>query len=421
MQYFSTEFPVEVDPASAEAPPSGRQMTLNDHPIFVVMAVAVAAPLLAEIPIGARIPIAVLEVLLGMLIGPHGLGLIESGGFLSLMQSAGTAAVLFMAGMEVDFRQIRGRPLSLGLFGWGASLGLALMAVALLHVIPGVDAPMMVTLALATTGLGTLHAFLRDGGRLGSPFGRLLLAAGTAGEVAPIVAVSLVLSQRYSTWQEFGFLLAFLALVALAAAVGAGARPPRLLALLARTMHTSTQLPVRLALFVMGALLVLTEAFGLEGVLGAFAAGLVIGVATRGAEGQPFRIKMDAVCFGWFAPFFFVGTGMHFDLGALTHDAATLVLMPACMALFLLVRGAPVLLYRNDLAKPERLPFALSASAPSLGLIVVITQIGLRTKSMNADVAQALVGAALLSLLVFPTVASVLLAGAAPSAQPVKP
>ena len=121
------------------------------------------------------------------------------------------------------------------------------------------------------------------------------------------------------------------------------------------------------------------------------------------------------MCFGWFTLFFFVGTGIAFDLGALTRDAMTMFLMPAFLVLLFAIRGASVFLYRNDIPRPERLPFALSASVASLGLVVVITQIGLRARSMNPDIAQALVGAALLSLLVYPTLAGVLLSRTAPS------
>lgn len=386
------------------------------HPIFVILAVAVVAPFLAEIPIGARVPVVVLEVLLGIVVGPHLLNLIQSGELLVLMQYIGTAAVLFMAGMEIDFEEIRGRPLSLALLGWVVSIGLAFLVVGLLHVIPGVRAPLMVTIALTTTGLGALLPILRDSGQLETPFGRHLLAAGTVGEVGPIVAVSLALSDRYSTVQEFGFLIVLLALIGAAAAVGIGARPPRLLAFLSRALETSTQLPVRLALLLLGGFVILSVRFGFEGIFGAFAAGMVVGLATRGEGGKPFRVKMDAVCFGWFTPFFFVGTGVGFDLGALTHGAATAILIPAFLLMFLLVRGATVFLYRNDMPGSERLPFAFSASVASLGLVVVIIQVGLHAKSMSPDIAQALIGAALLSLLLYPTLAGALLSRAAPSA-----
>ncbi len=173
----------------------------------------------------------------------------------------GMAATLFMAGMELDFGAIKGRPLALAAGGWGLSLLLAVAVAALLRLVPAADVPMAAALALCTTGLGILIPIFRDAGDLETPFGRLAVAAGTLGEIAPVVAMSLFLSQRYSTWQEMGFLLAFLAIVAGAVAVGMGARPPRVLTFLERQMQTSTQLPVRIALLMLAGLYMLAEQF----------------------------------------------------------------------------------------------------------------------------------------------------------------
>lgn len=191
------------------------------------MIAAVAAPLLAQIPLGFKVPIVVLEVLLGIVIGPHVLDLVRFDGFIATMFTFAMATTLFMAGMELDFSEIKGRPLFLAIGGWGISALLGIIVVGVFHFIPHVDSPMMVTIALCTTGLGTLIPIFRDGGQLETRFGQLMIAAGTVGEVAPIVAMSLLLSQTYSTWQEVGFLFAFLAIVGIAAAIGAGARPPR--------------------------------------------------------------------------------------------------------------------------------------------------------------------------------------------------
>ena len=379
------------------------------HPVFWVLLVAVLAPLLAEIPIGFKVPVVVLEVVLGIVIGPQVLDLVQFEGFVAVMRTIGMAMTLFMAGMELDFGEIRGRPLFLAAGGWMMSVALGLAVVGVLHVIPQVRAPEIVTLAICTTGLGVMVPIFRDAGQLRTPFGRLFLAAGTLGELGPIVAMALLLSRRYSTWQESGFLLAFLAIVGVAIAVGLVARPPRLLAMLSRHMHTSTQLPIRVSLLMLGASLLLAESFGFEILLGALAAGMVLGVATRGEQGERLREKMDAVCFGWFYPFFFVGTGVKFDIAALGRDMTTMLLVPAFVVLFLLVRGLPVVLYRSQIPAAQRLPFALSAAVPSLSIIVVITEIGVKLGSMNPDVAAALVGAALLSVLLFPTIAGALL------------
>ena len=182
-------------------------------------------------------------------------------------------------------------------------------------------------------------------------------------------------------------------------------------------MHASTQLPVRVALFVLAAFVTVASTFGFEGILGAFAAGMIVGLATRGEEGETFRAKVDAVCFGFLTPFFFVGTGLEFDPSALTRGTATMLLTPGFLFLFLMIRGAPLVLFRDDLPKPERLAFALSASVASLALVVVITDIGLLTKYMNSNVAEGLIAASLLSLLLYPTLAGILLSRNTPSAN----
>lgn len=390
----------------------------NLHPVFWIMAAAVLAPLLAEVPVGFRVPVVVFEILLGIVLGPHGLGLVKFDGFVASMFAFGMAATLFMAGMELDFKHIRGAPVVLALRGWGASLLLGVAAAALLYETPLARAPLMLTLALCTTALGTLLPMLRDAGQLDSGFGRMFLAAGTVGEVGPIVAMSLLLSQEYSTWQEFGFLLLFLLLVTATAAAGMGLRPAPVVALLTRTMHASTQLPVRLSLLILAGFFVLTEEFGFENILGAFAAGMVVGQATKGHEAKPLRHKIDAVCFGWFIPFFFVGTGVKFHLTAITHDLTTALLVPAFLLVLLAVRGLPVLLYGQHLQRQERAPFALYSAVASLSLVVVITDIGVRTHSITAQLAAALVGAAVLSVLIFPTLGGVLLTKAAAAAGP---
>ena len=148
---------------------------------------------------------------------------------------------------------------------------------------------------------------------------------------------------------------------------------------------------------------------------------MVHGVVTRGEQGEPLREKMDAVCFVWFYPYFFVGTGIKFDITALGRDLTTMLLVPAFVVLFLLVRGVPVLLYRNQISAAQRLPFALSSAVPSLSIIVIITEIGVKVGSMNPDVAAALVGAALLAVLLFPTIAGALLSRTAAQIRVEKP
>jgi len=155
----------------------------------------------------------------------------------------------------------------------------------------------------------------------------------------------------------------------------------------------------------------LTIAF--ESIFGAFAAGMVVGQATRGDDRKPLRDKIDAVSFGFFYPFFFVGTGIKFDIAALGQNLHTMLMVPAFVILLLIIRGAPVFLYRRDIRWAQYLPFALASAVPSLSIIVVVTEISVRVGSLEPDIAAALIGAALLSVMLFPTTAGLLLDGTA--------
>ncbi len=132
-------------------------------------------------------------------------------------------------------------------------------------------------------------------------------------------------------------------------------------------MKTSTQLPVRIALLILAGLFVLAEEFGFEAALGAFAAGMIVGQATKSAGAQPVREKIDAVAFGWFYPFFFVGMGVKFDMAGLVADLTIALMVPAFVLLFLLIRGAPVWFFyrkrsRAAAASAVRSPFGRSFS-----------------------------------------------------------
>jgi len=379
--------------------------------VFVVLAIAVLAALLGEIRLGAlRIPVVVWEMLFGIMIGPQVFGLVKPGGLMEwLGDNLGLAALFFMAGLELDLQKVKGRPLTLALRGWVLSLGLALALAFVLHSLPNLNIPMMVGLVLTTTAMGTFLPMLRDAGHLDSGFGRYVLAAGAVGEFAPIIVVSLVLTREYGAWQQIALMLAFAAVAFGAALIALGVRPPKALALLERSMHSSTQLPVVLSLLILASFDLVSRSIGLEAVLGAFAAGMVVGLAAQGEPGKLFRQKTEAMCFGFFVPFFFVVSGINLDLRALLQSPKSMLLVPLFLLLFLLVRGAPVFLYGNDIPKRERLPLALY-SATALPMVVAITNIGVRTGNMPAEIAAALVGAGVLSVLLFPTIGGGLLA-----------
>ena len=263
--------------------------------------------------------------------------------------------------------------------------------------------------ALATTAIGTLIPILRDNRELETGFGRYLLAAGAAGEFGPILLVTLVLSTTQPL-HEAAILAAFVAL-AVALAVFSVRMAWRGVPVLERTLESSSQLAVRISVLLIFGLVTLAGQLGLDLLLGGFVAGMITRAALRGHEMQALESKLTALGFGLLIPFFFVTSGMALDLDALVSSAGAMVKVPLFLALFLIVRGVPALvLYRGVLERRDRFALAFF-SATALPMVVAITTVAQDTGHMRASTAAALVGAAMLSTLIYPLVALALRRG----------
>jgi Kef-type K+ transport system membrane component KefB len=373
----------------------------TDSFFAIVMVAAIAAVTVAVVPKQFAPPVVVLELLMGIVVGPEVLNLAHSDEFIEFFSNLGLGMLFFFAGYEIDFERIKGKPMKLGAWGWLLSVGLAYGIGGILAAAGVIVSFLYTGSAMATTAIGTLIPILRDNGELKTRFGTYLLAAGGAGEFGPILLVTLVLSTA-NPLRESAILLAFVAL-ALALALVSVRFAWRGWPALERTFESSSQLAVRVTVVLVFGLVLLAGKLGLDILLGGFVAGMITRVALQGHELQIFESKLTAVGFGFFVPFFFVTSGIAFDLDALGSVGAMLKLV-LFFALFLVVRGAPaMLLYRGVLNFRDRAALAFY-SATELPLVVAITTIATETGHMRTSTAAGLVGAAMLSTLVFPFV-----------------
>jgi Kef-type K+ transport system membrane component KefB len=369
---------------------------------FVIVSIAaLAAITVALVPRRFAPPVVVVELLLGIVVGPQVLNLAHTDDFIDFFSNLGLGMLFFFAGYEIDFERIKGRPLKLGAWGW-------LLSVALAYGIGGALAAAGIILsflytgsAMATTAIGTLIPILRDNGELKTKFGTYLLAAGGVGEFGPILLVTLVLSTD-NPLHEAAILVAFI-LLAIAVALVSVRLAWRGWPALERTFEASSQLAVRITVVLVFGLVLLAGKLGLDVLIGGFVAGMITRLALKGHELQVFESKLTAVGFGFFVPFFFVTSGISFNLDALGSLTAILKLV-MFFGLFLVVRGAPaLLLYRGVLGARDRAALAFY-SATELPLVVAITTIATESGHMKTSTAAGLVGAAMLSTLVFPFV-----------------
>ena len=384
--------------------------------VVVIAAAAVIAPLLSELLRRWRVPSVLFELLLGILVGPAVLGWVELVPFVDGLSQLGLAILFFMAGYEIDFGRLRGSPINRGLAGWAVSLVLGLGLGLLLMLEGFVLSSLLIGLALTTTAIGTLMPMLRDREMLETPFGSFITAAGAVGEFGPIVAITILLSAD-SPLQESLLLIAFAVLAVGIASLATRRQPPAFIEMMQRHLSTSTQLPVRIILLLVTVMVLVAAELGLDNLLGAFAAGMIARLALSKEQSEALAPRLEAIGFGFLIPVFFIVSGVGFDLDSLLDSTTTMLKVPLFLVLMLIIRGLPAMLvYRGVLSTRERSAMTLLQST-ALPLLVVITQIGLETHRMRPGNAAALVGAGMLSVLVFPLVGFAVLGRVAPDTE----
>jgi len=383
--------------------------------VLLVMGVAVAIPLLLALTPRLPVPPSVVEILAGVVIGPALLGLVEpSDEVIRVMAKLGVAFLLFLAGLELDFDIIRGRPLKLGLQSFVLSVILGILVTLPLGVADVIVDPLFIGIVLTATSLGIVIPVLKDAAQLDTGFGHFVVVACSIAEFGSIVLLSMFFSgsgsaDPFVTVAKLVMLVLAVLVVALLAV--RAARSERLTAALFKLQDSSSQIRVRVAVLLLLALLVVTDDLGLDAILGAFMAGALLSALTDPEKDEDFghfRHKLEGLGFGFFIPVFFVATGIGFPVEELFSDASTALRIPLFLLLLFVVRGVPAVLLRKDISRTQVFASALMQST-SLSFIVVATTLGVSIGEVRPINAASLVAAGMLSVLIFPATALAML------------
>jgi Kef-type K+ transport system membrane component KefB len=388
--------------------------TVSFNGLAIVAAAALVAPFALGLIPRLRLPAIALEIVLGIVIGPQVLGWVKIDTPIRVMSLLGLAFLLLLAGLEVEYDRFRGRLLRLTTVGYAISFALALAIGFGLNAGGLVKSPMLVAIALSATSLGIVIPVLKDARQVSTDFGQIVVAGASVAEIATIVLLSLFFSGESGGIGSKLVLLGLFGLFVLAVglAVFGVQHSMRISDTLVRLQDTTAEIRVRSAFLLLAVFVVLAERLGLEAILGAFLAGAIIKLLDRDQvmTHPEFRHKLEAVGFGVFIPFFFVTTGVRFDLDALFGSAKTLAMVPIFLGALLVARGVPALLYK-PLATPVQTLAAALLQATSISFLVVSGQIGVQLDLIRPATYAALVAAGLLSVILFPVGALTLLRG----------
>src|SRR3954447_1924246 len=367
--------------------------------LLVVALVSALAPFVASMFDRIKLPQVVVLIVGGVLVGPAGFGWADPVS-VRLLADVGLGFLFLLAGYELELSLFAKHVGRRAVVAWFVTAAIAIVVTGLLAYVGFVHAFVPVALGLTTTAFGALLPILRDNDMLSGRFGAYIMPAGAVGEFLPIVGIAVFLSAN-------GQFLGLISLLAMFLVAVLFTLLPRLnilarfSAVASKGEHATSQTTLRLTVALLFALLVVAAEFGLDVVLGAFLAGVVLKKWAPG-DVHSLESKLDAVGYGFFIPVFFVASGMSLDLASIADAPLRLVVF---FLLLLAVRGGPALfLYRHDLDLSQRLQMTF-LTATALPLLVALAAIGLSTGDMLSENAAALVGAGVLSVMVFPGVA----------------
>jgi Kef-type K+ transport system membrane component KefB len=373
--------------------------------LVLVCVVAFVAPLLLGLMPKVRLPAVVLEILAGIVIGPAGLKLVSVDEPIRVLSLLGLAFLLFLSGLELDVRLLRGRVLQLTGLGFVMTVVLAYAIAVALRSAGIVESALLVAICLSATALGVVAPVLKDAGETTTAFGQLIIAAASIADFGSILILSLLFSREEASSSAQLVLMGGFAVLTLAivAALTVAERSSALSAVLKRLQDSTAQIRIRGAFLLMVGFTALAARLGLELILGAFVAGALLAVldADYHQTHPKFHEKLEAIGFGVFVPVFFVSSGLRFDVAALFNDSNTIFRVPIFLGALLVARGVPALLYRPLVGQSKAIVAAL-LQATSLPFIVAATTIGIELHAMNKSNASALVAAGLLSVVIFP-------------------
>lgn len=358
------------------------------------------------------VPETVLLLAVGMIFGPHVAGILQAGDYLTLLSDLGLGFLFLLAGYELDPKELVSKSGRKGLLTWCITFAIALaFVISLPQFKENQIGWLSVAIALTTTAFGTLIPILKERGLIGTQIGNAIIDYGTWGELAPILAIALILSTR-ATWLTVVILVAFLA-IALASALIPNvmkAKNSKVVLFMHRHSEGNAQMGVRGVMVLLISLVTISALFDLDIVLGAFAAGFVLRFIVPDGN-DSLEKKLNGIGYGFFIPLFFITSGMKIDPHAVASAPHLLVLF---ILLLLFVRALPIFIslkfnekYR-DLDAPSRANVALYCTA-ALPLIVAVTTIATNIGAMSDATSSLLVAAGAITVFLMPLLASVTL------------
>ena len=386
--------------------------------LFILIFLALVAPLLLSRFRRVRVPLVVGEIIAGIIVGRSGLNLIAPDeAILDFLAEFGLIFLMFLSGMEIDFSNLGFRqsketgaepaqqsPIVLAGINFGLTLVLSLIVGLALALFGLVRNPWMMALILSTTSLGVVVPVLKETRLISGRYGQTLLVSALVADFVTMLLITLLVA-GISRGLSPELLLIGVLFLAFFLAYRFGLfvnRIPAVRATIEELSHATSQIKIRLAFALMLVFVVLAQAAGTEIILGAFLAGAIIALtATPSDEGITHQLEMFG--FGFFIPIFFIKVGVDFDLSVLFATPQALLLVPLLLLAAILVKLIPAMVFRKAFGMRDALTGGWLLSS-RLSLIIAASAIGERLNIISSEVNSAIILVAILTVTFAPLI-----------------
>lgn len=392
---------------------------LSFAPLLVVIILAFIVPLLLSRFSGLGIPIVVGEIVAGIIVGQSGLGLVEDGVVLEVLSALGFAYLMFLSGLEIDFSEVLGsqddvsgnsvrnaasNPLIVGTSIFVLTLAGSALGAFLMYRQGLIPDPWIIALILSTTSLGVVVPVLKERGLSKGVYGQTILVSSLVADFATILLISIyVLLRTQGLTAEILFvLLLFAAFLAAHQIARLSQRHLPTERIIERLSTATSQIKLRGSFLLALIFIALAESLGIEIILGAFLAGVIVSFLSSG-EGTVLREKLDAFGYGFFIPIFFIMVGVGFDLPALLSSASALLLVPLLVVVAALVKSVPAFLFRLHHSWPDTIA-AGSLLSSRLSLIIAAAAIGLELEIITPAINSSIILIAIITITISPVI-----------------
>ena len=264
------------------------------------------------------LPVMVLEVLAGIILGKSLLNVVSCEPWLCFFIDFGLIYLLFLVGLEMGVKRPRREGLAVGL----ASLLLPFLFGYVLGLFIGVE-PLLLGTLLSTTSMGAVAPVLREV-ECSRKLKRLTLESAIIVDALSMFLLTISLELiRGTSASLLALSLLFIATLFFIPSIMHGLKAGRTLAKWLRG-KSHFEYEVRFCIALIVALALLFEAFGFHAILGSFLAGLIVSEITE--KGGLLEKRLTSFGYGFFIPIFFIAVGVETNVRQLLSVESMIIL-----------------------------------------------------------------------------------------------